>query len=111
MFSTLTQRLGSARRACTPALSFSCLPGICQRQSALKSSPHHVCEYLEYNDRWIELAYPGTPYQRHCLMGDKNNPVCLLQVVLPMLTFIFDDFSCSYDLNSLASILADVFEG
>lgn len=52
---------------------------------------NHVCEYLEYNDRWIELVYPGTPYQRYCLMGDKNNPICLLQVVL-FCPFCGEDF-------------------
>lgn len=45
-------------------------------------STDHVCEYLEYEDQWIELVHPGTQYQRRALMADHNHPVVRLQLVL-----------------------------
>ena len=33
------------------------------------SDSNHVCEYLDYENQWIELVYPGTQYQRRVLMS------------------------------------------
>jgi len=40
----------------------------------------HVCEYLKYQDRKIELVHEGTAYQRYALMGADGH--VLLQVVM-----------------------------
>lgn len=51
-------------------------------RSVMDDNTKHVCEYLDYESQWIELVYPGTPYQRWVLMVDRNHPVVRLQVVL-----------------------------
>lgn len=42
------------------------------------NTEEHVCEYLNYEDQWVELVYPGTQYQRRVLMSDRNKPVVRL---------------------------------
>lgn len=57
----------------------------------MSSTTTHVCEYLSYEDQWIELVHPGTQYQRRVLMSDLNKPTVKLQVVL-FCPFCGEDF-------------------